>query len=331
MPAKEIVMLELDALESEQDNSQPTKALSWHGQKVIKTAGTLNALRRLIPYFMRANFALGAGNNLYLDQIIRQPISQDENPIPVATVSKHYVLIQHHDVLNAMEKALRTINLEPDFLRAELKLSEYGERMEFCFDVPCFTHDPGDGQNIILRIYCLNSVDKSTALELGLSWYRLVCSNGMIALDTKAKLRRIHLGSLDIPEITEFLNEEIKSIGRSVEVYSGWNKVNMSVNQFEQWADNKLADSWGTHLAARACHIARRGRDGRIADPFEKALPHEKRITEEESVPGAIAPISNAYHAYQVLTWLASHRPTMQDRFIKSAEVPRLMKQMIAE
>lgn len=324
-------MFEQLSLGDEDDGVNALKSLTWFGQSVIQKTGSLNTLRRLIPYFMRANFALGAGNNSYLDQIIRQPLNPEENPIPVATVSKHYVLLQHHDVLDAMEQALRTINLEPNSLRAELRISEYGERMEFCFDVPSFTYDPGDGQNIILRIHCLNSVDKSTALELRLTWYRLVCSNGMFTTDAKSKLRRVHLGSLNIPEIATYLNDQIKGIESSLETFSGWNDVGLSVNQFEQWADGRLAESWGTHLAARACHIARRGWDGRIADPFEKEVPHKKRIVEEEAVPGAVIPISNAYHAYQVLTWLASHRPTIQDQFIKGAEVPFLMEKLVVK
>jgi len=323
-------MLEQLTLGTEEDGFNASKTFTWFGQRVIQKTGSLNALRRLIPYFMRANFALGAGNNSYLDQIIRQPLNHDENPIPVATVSKHYVLVQHHDVLDAMEQALRAINLEPNSLRTELRISEYGERMEFCFDVPNFTFNPGDGQNIILRIHCLNSVDKSTALELRLTWYRLICSNGMFTTDAKSKLRRIHLGSLDIREIADFLNDQIKSIESSVETFYGWNEVGLSVNKFEQWADGKLAESWGTHLAARACHIARRGWDGRIADPFEKEVPHKKRIVEEVEVPGTVAPISNAYHAYQILTWLASHRPTIQDQFIKAAEVPYLIGKLVS-
>ena len=45
-------------------------------------------------------------------------------------------------------------------------LSEYGERMHWSCPIPNIEFDPGDGNAIVLRINCLNSVDASTVLEI---------------------------------------------------------------------------------------------------------------------------------------------------------------------
>ena len=71
------------------------------------------------------------------------------------------------------------IHIDISGVTSTLLLSEYGERMHWACPIPKIEFDPGDGNPIVLRINCLNSVDTSTVLEIVLSWFRLVCGNGI--------------------------------------------------------------------------------------------------------------------------------------------------------
>ena len=184
--------------------------LTWHSRKVKVFKGSIGELRKKIPCFKRGPFRVeDGGMNQHLDIIVRKPLKggsqvyllppDDEVHIPIATVSKKYVLVQHHEVLDALEAAVKQKGIDPVHLVGELKLTEYGERMWASFRLP--THgfnpdvetffDPGDGYPVVLKVNVLNSVDKTAALEIHLTWHRLICSNGMI-YGEDVDFRRIH-------------------------------------------------------------------------------------------------------------------------------------------
>ena len=101
-------------------------ALTWHARKVQIHKGSINEIRQQIPYFRRDPFRVeNGGMNQHFDIIVRKPLKEnhgyllpddDTVHIPVATVSRQYNLIQHHDVLQALEDALEQINFDPQRL-----------------------------------------------------------------------------------------------------------------------------------------------------------------------------------------------------------------------
>jgi hypothetical protein len=62
------------------------------------------------------------------------------------------------------------------------------------------------------RINSLNSVDTSTVLEITFSWYRLICSNGMMFGLKDSQLRRRHIQSLDPEDIARYLKEQLDQL-----------------------------------------------------------------------------------------------------------------------
>jgi hypothetical protein len=54
----------------------------------------------------------------------------------VGVVSKEYTLVQHTDVLNTAKLALNQAKIASDKVTAELKLSQYGERMALSLYLP---------------------------------------------------------------------------------------------------------------------------------------------------------------------------------------------------
>jgi hypothetical protein len=300
--------------------------MSWFGQRVFSGSGSLQALRGAIPLFVREPF----GGNEYLDAIYRKPFLNDHQFIPVASVSKSYVLIQHHDIIDALEKAIKETGFDPVTLKAEINLSEYGEKMHIAVRMPNFDFNPGDGHPITMMINCLNSVDKSCALEINMSWKRLICSNGMMNLE-RSYFRKIHNTTywMSSQNISEYLKEQFESAPGELSVYKKWKDTALTIEKIEGWADETVSAEWGAHAAARTCHIARTGFDGQIEDPFEKALPHNKKVKSELRVPGACAPVDNAFHLSQVLSWIASHRNSLEDQMEKIREIHGLMKSIL--
>ena len=336
--------------------------LTWEGRNIKKGRGFIDNLRREIPSFKITPFRIeGGGVNKNLQLIVRNPLrtdtgyllpSDDEVEIPVATVSKQYNLVQHNDVLKALESALRKINVNPEHLEAELTLTEYGERMWVSFPLSDYDFDPGDGKSLSLRINALNSVDKTTALEINMTWYRLICENGMMSR-TDARLRKIHLKSGDIErslgeQIQEFLVKQLDRYSEDRRRYEQWYQRRIFISklsqgkpspgQIENWLDKSVAKMWNTHTAARAYHIAKTGYDAKFVNPVVKNRKKKVRFNElilvsqsSDQVPGSFAPVRNAYHISQVLSWLASQRGTVQQQLEWMINIPTLMDALLEQ
>ena len=300
--------------------------LKWFGQKVERAVDVpLESIERLLPRFVREPFE----TNEYLDVILRRPFLKDSRTIPVAAVSRSYALVQHLEIVNALTKAIETSDIKAEPLKADLLLSEYGERMCLEVKIPKFDFNPGDGHDMAMMVTCINSVDKSCALEVTMQWKRLVCMNGMMSAE-RSNLRRIHHTAwLREKNIEEYLKKEFLAAPGDLSVYKKWREMPVTQKKIASWADDVVNKAWGVHAAARTCHIARTGFDGSIEDPFEKALPHEKRVRSDIEVPGSCAPVKNVFHVSQILSWIASHRNTMEDRLTKTREIYGLISPLV--
>ena len=265
------------------------QGVTWFGQPVTVSNGTLAELRGKLPSFDRRPFGPECSQNEFIQTIVRNPIGDDKRHIPVATVSPQYDLVQHHEVFGWLAEGLKTTEEQPDALSGTLMLSKYGERMRLTIRLQKYDFDPGDKYPLTLLAYALNSVDKSTALEIHLGWWRQVCSNGMKVRVMGATARRIHLlGRKTASEVGSMLQDQLADIGVERDRYNRWLNMPMDLARIERWADTEVARIWGPHAAARVCHIARTGQDGRIEDPFEKALPHDLRVTSERQSAGRL-------------------------------------------
>jgi len=141
----------------------------WFNSPLSFHEGTLKDIRSFVPEFERRVFALTQpGNecsrmNARLDTIVRRPFGDDQNFIPVGVVSKEYALVPHLAVLDVAEQALEKAEISPEEVKAELKITEYGERMALSLYLPKkYSFDPGDGHPLDMRLECFNSVDGST-------------------------------------------------------------------------------------------------------------------------------------------------------------------------
>lgn len=298
---------------------------TWEGATVMERTGTVAELFLHIPVFSRHPFRVGSEENRFKDEIRREPLKITEEPLPVATVSKTYSLIQHRDVLASVFRALKMIDIDISGVTSSLLLSEYGERMQWSCPIPNIDFDPGDGYPLVLLINCLNSVDTTTVLEIAFSWYRLVCSNGMMFGLGDSRLRRRHIQSLDPEDIATYLKEQLDQRPEEQKLYARWREEAVEPRALVEWIDEKVAKEWGPHAAARAWNIINEGLDGEV-EQVRDLKPHELPIRSTNVVPGACAPVRNLFHVSQALSWIAGARRTIPERLEYVKAIPKLMQ-----
>jgi len=95
---------------------------TWEGATVIELTGHVAELFPHVPVFSRHPFRVGGEENRFKDEIRREPLKITDEPMPVATVSKTYSLIQHRDVLASVFLALKMIHIDISGVESSLLL-----------------------------------------------------------------------------------------------------------------------------------------------------------------------------------------------------------------
>ena len=111
-------------------------------------------------------------------------------------------------------------------------------------------------------IHCLNSVDTSTMLEIGVSWLRLVCANGMMFGLQDSRLRRRHVQSLDPEDIAAYLKGQLDHLPQEKSLHAEWLNTGVEASSLIGWLERDVAKEWGPHAAARVWNIINVGYDG---------------------------------------------------------------------
>ena len=254
----------------------------FHSRAVKIHKGTISELLKKIPEFGRYPFSIEEGvENEYLDLIAREPHLEDEEHVPVAAVSKRYGLVQHHEVIDSVLTALRKLKNfvdNPQSLKAELKLSKYGARMKINFLLPNCQFNPGDGYPIVLQVNCLNSMDKSIAIQIYLSWYREESDTEMMGRREKWP----HPASFKTERIEKLLTDQFHRFSKEENLYKKWYETKLDWNSLVKWLNKTVEKKWGAYTTVRIYHIAKTGQDveiekvSRITDDRDEGVKIEK-------------------------------------------------------
>lgn len=304
----------------------------WFNSPVTIHKGTLADIHKLIPDFERRPFSLPlAGGetlrmNERLDTIVRGPFGEDKTVIPVGVVSKDYALVPHTTVLDEASKALDVAKIATSAVKAELKITEYGERMALSLYLPdkyCF--DPGDGHPMALRLECLNSVDGSTRFRALMGWFRFVCSNGLVIGVTRSDIRRRHVGDFQIQDIGKVLLSGLDESEAEKINFEKWRKTSITIERLIPWSEDALRKAWGFKAATRAYHIARTGADIEIVGQYKGSTPTTIEVKTRKPVPGAPKESRSLYDVSQILAWLAKERRDVQEQIEWREQIPDLM------
>ena len=314
-------------------NSSYVSGLSWQGQKIQVFKGDLSEIRAKLPTFTRVPFAFdlsryreslflsqseqkGSLFNAYKDVIVRVPPTNQDEPMPVGLVSKNYDLVQHSVAIDWVEEGLKE-SLFRDKLNdsaSVLLISDYGERIQLSIDLGVH-FEPSDGFPVNLRFVLRNSVDGSTSLEVGLYWFRLVCSNGAV-IDGAKEFRRIHSLHSGDKSVAEFVEQHAPIVTKDIKrVNDQWLK-RVSQDTISTWANNDVQKSWGIKSAARLIHICKTGRDCEIdirpGIPYPQVPASKLPVRPTNQVPGQPYKADNLYHVGQAVSWLAQSSSSVQ-------------------
>ncbi|PLX85596.1 MAG: hypothetical protein C0617_03620 [Desulfuromonas sp.] len=309
------------------------RELKWLGSPTVNHFGTITEIRGLLPTFVRRPFSTvsvdGANDlpsNAFLDVIVRTPLNEGDEEIPVGVVSKQYQLVQHAEVLDKAIEAIKKAGIAPEKVKADLTITKYGERVGLHLQFPEeYGLDPGDGHRLALRLGCFNSVDGSTKFRAVLGWIRFVCSNGMIVGSARTDFRSRHTQSLQVEGLYELLEDGIDRAIKEKDNLQRWVKTPLGEQKLVEWVDGPLAKKWGIKAATRAFHIARKGKDVHVVPFTEKLPPSEKEVEFLDAVPGSSEAAKNLYAVSQVLTWLAGQRSDIEEQLSWQRDVPDLM------
>lgn len=315
-----------------QSAPERTPPPKWFNSPITRHTGTLASIRDHIPAFERRPFHLDQPGNLpprineHLDMIVRLPFGDDKSFVPVGVVSKEYAFVPHAAVLDVAGAALESANIAPSTVKAELRITAYGERMALSLYLPdAYSFDPGDGNSMALRLECLNSVEGSTRFRALMGWFRFVCSNGLVIGVTRSDIRRRHSGDLRLQDVGSVLLTGIKEAEAEKKNLTAWRARPLQAARFNSWVKQDLRKQWGFKAATRTYHIAGTGHDVEIAGQYKKADPTTILVSRATRVPGTPAHTDNLFDLSQILAWLAKERRDLQEQVEWREQIPELL------
>lgn len=283
----------------------------WRARDISYYRGPWDRLQKLIPNFEMAPFRINeiGPENQHLRMVIRLPLSQTENPIPIATVSPTYSLASHLDVAEFCIQGLMKCGIERSEIRAELGLTELGEWMNLRLLLPeRFSMKEKSGLETALRLECFNSVDGSSRLLIVFGWIRYICSNGLIIGDTMIEMRERHDGSLALEEIPGRIKHAFRASEADKNHRLALQDWMVTSEQLTCWVDGPLSGSWGKKAAARVLHICQTGHDAELADPFAKGEASCKPMKQTQKVAGSPPIASTVFDVMQAMSHVAATR-----------------------
>lgn len=311
-----------------QDVIEPLEGTnSWRSREAKYYAGRWPILSSLLPSFTLQEFrAEGDGaSNPYMKSVVRQPRSLFERPVPVATVSNTYQLVQHAAVVERCLEGIAQSGVDPSELKCELGLTELGEWMNVRVYFPSsydFIRNADD--HLALRLECFNSVDGSCRLVVLLGWLRFVCSNGLVIGETKTELRDVHNRHLDIGKIPGIIRRGMALVERDLRRMAAWDKTRVATEKLIPWVDGVLSEAWGKNGACRVLKICATGHDAEV-EPFAEGPASEKACKPGIVVPGAPVPAHTLFDVSQALSWVATKRPNVDERLEWQSQIPELI------
>lgn len=298
--------------------------------------GRLDEVIPALPAFDRGPFAMAPENegpwhpNELFDLIsTREANDASWARRPVAVVSKSYRLIGHQQAAGMLVDSLAEFGLEPESLDTHATLDRYGARLALEITLgPNWMVNPSDGHPVVLQLWCLNSVDASAMLRICFTWYRLVCTNGLVVGFSKNIGRVLHRES----RLTVDIGDEIArglALAREDRLSMGrWLEREIVPERLVPFTDGLLKTLWGARDAARFLHIARTGFDAEFEDRFQPGEPSEKRMTPTFAVPGSPAVAHTEWDLAQALSWVARDRRAPADHLDRLLQIPALMARL---
>lgn len=129
----------------------------------------------------------------------------------IAPVSNHYKVVQTRDLVETAENAFANAGLEWE---RTIRATGDGARVWAEYNFPNEVVELSNvkvGDSLGMRLTLGNSYDKTQKASFALGMLRLVCSNGMTALDKEFDFSKRHTGVIDLGGIGDALGKALDS------------------------------------------------------------------------------------------------------------------------
>jgi hypothetical protein len=271
----------------------------------------------------------GRAENPHRSCIVRLPGCGIEEEVPLAAVSPRYRIVQHFEVIDSVDAGLSRAGIKAGPLRTTLRRTRLGGRVHFTVHLPEQYRTFVGETALDLTIECLNSVDGSWALRIGMGWMVEVCSNGLFSGRLTAALRRTHVVGTDVQDVPDILGAGFVEANAEAAVWTARAEKRVTDEQLRDWVDGDINRAWGAWTATRVLHIARTGcdaiEDGRVRGP----KPSERPVRSGASIPGSSPPNNNVFRIAQVLAWIANRPGDWGTAIRRRREIPRLIAPLL--
>ncbi len=301
---------------------EQSSSIAWLGGPARVIRGPLGRMREHVPVFNRR---LGGPEGY---RVTANPLTPGGPERVVAGTSSTYWLVQHRDLIDSVQQELSDHGDAAAADAAAMMVLGHGDRqMDLTVHVPWPAYRPADGHLVAGRVSVRNSVDRSTALYGGVSFLRLICTNGMVGW-TGPRMRRIHNCPQVLNTVMRHVSQELaNSRGQRKQLDALLDK-RIDRGAVAGWVDQTVTRKWGKHDAARVYHVAINGEDGdvdlRLGEPA-----HACPLNERRAAAGACAPVTNAYHLMQALSYVASRATPYEARLSRLMQVSALVEPLL--
>jgi len=277
----------------------------------------------------RNHAAAGRAENPHRSCIVRLPCCGIEEEVPLAAVSRRYRIVQHFEVIDSVGAGLSRAGIEAGPLRTTLRRTKLGGRVHFTVHLPEQYRTLVEGTALDLTIECLNSVDGSWALRIGMGWMVEVCSNGLFSGRLTAALRRAHVVGTDVQDVPDILAAGFREADAEAAIWSARAEKRVTDEQLREWVDADINRAWGAWTATRVLHIARTGCDAIEDGRMRGIKPSERPVRSGASIPGSSPPNDNVFRIAQVLAWIANRPGDWGTAIRRRREIPRLIAPLL--
>ena len=191
--------------------------------------------KNLNPFFEVKRCALYADNNGRVDTNRDGLFS--ENGDLLGIVSKRYSLVENKDVKTVFDDFFSKYKIHS----IKDKVSTNGDKWirEYILDEDDYTVVVDNDDVLKTRVSIYNGYDGKTSVGLDISFFRQVCSNGMMGWKNAIGTKFSHFSNDIISKLENTLDNGFKNIVKNVDTFDEWSKIPFKEKDFEKFIDSR--------------------------------------------------------------------------------------------
>ena len=145
-----------------------------------------------------------------------------------------YRLIRNAEVFSAFEEALQASSLDLSRLSIDDDMTHGGARTVRTYRLPAYQVEVMPGDLVGLQLKVINSYDGAFAFSSLIGGQRLICKNGMIAIEQFAQSYGRHTKGFDVTLAASALQQTLQVFEQHAQHWQRWSQISVSEVQAEQ-------------------------------------------------------------------------------------------------